>query len=1190
MGRIVLWEREKVIQRMKGSLLLPERRPRIYVENDFPLSDILLAFYKDAEINSDICTEESLHTLHGEYCLGHPGFSLSIEKMVEEGWISLILGRWESAMDPYHPIEEEELAGHRDREALEFLAWLLKKKQNTGAIIRVRQPEKKLECFQQLYPDTPGLQWFLDKSYLVEKNQQYYAWNPFSYSDAINCALAKLWLHMGKENFGGWLTIAREIKGTYHLMEYLEEKDRYILLEQMIQKCLCRYGIPSPEMEEEFYKKHYFLQYDHKKLNETGKWHVLSGNRALDFGIYDHIIFEWQRALYTRQEDYALLLGSALEYCSLLPEQQMKKLCPILNAFDRLDAYYWLGEPGAENILELCCYTETQFLGFRFLLRDRYEWKEQMEAYRSCYLQVAKKILEQEAGRPQTEEMADLMLYLADQALPKKGGGGIDWKILEGLIDLLGEEPYLSYISGEIAGYFENLLRLENDINWTRGYSLLLLCMNRWFQRKEDWRETAACAEMEKVVCKGYLQLLEDGKHYARYLELELFEADVWRDIYRRHIAGQMQYVQRNYWRLPPAGKEAGKNNILHYQYKIVLSILFSIYEGSEQPEAGVKQALLECMEQVFQRNSQVFDYSAVRIFDSEKIVQRCIAIIDGNAAEYQPLIEEMLNAEVPGLLLYYNAAKDKKLREKLKEAICRNVTEDCLKVFDNERAFDLVMNNQIECLYAVVEKQLECQLEIWDKRGIGKNDPHVSKAVHQKWRLLYEQGRYQEILEGDSLFFQAVVYMEIEGYKDYKKAGDIWKRMLDDRSQRCYASAVYLNYMILLNRELEELCKKQEGEQEALEGTPGEENAEEPETDDRKRRASIVRQFEQLAAVIEAEEIDKWQKDEQETYCSLVIRNKMLCGQEIADSLYTYNSRYHLQLSIRDYQTDCVDAAKGKLESEKAAYTDREMTDMLCRFYRMERNRKSQIYYSCKGIPVQDEMWYVFLMDTILQTCFALQGYGPQLTEVRSEKGKTQYTLPEDLVSQLFREMYNLAFGDAFGLSIHDQEKRASTGAVQFGRQSSAEIDLDIYDDRSKRTAVLEAFVLDDGTRYDIFRDHVGKVIGNNTEHFPLSFMLVYGKAEDMDKAYRRYMTYLSKKLQPYLEQMKIMIEKTEICNVEEAFYYEGSIVKQYTDAGIRLIRQRVVYQGGQSQEILHIIMDVSKLGDAGVRRALKR
>lgn len=81
MGRIVLWEREKVIQRMKGSLLLPERRPRIYVENDFPLSDILLAFYKDAEINSDICTEESLRTLHGEYCLGHPGFSLSIETL-----------------------------------------------------------------------------------------------------------------------------------------------------------------------------------------------------------------------------------------------------------------------------------------------------------------------------------------------------------------------------------------------------------------------------------------------------------------------------------------------------------------------------------------------------------------------------------------------------------------------------------------------------------------------------------------------------------------------------------------------------------------------------------------------------------------------------------------------------------------------------------------------------------------------------------------------------------------------------------------------------------------------------------------------------------------------------------------------------------------------------------------------------
>ena len=67
------------------------------------------------------------------------------------------------------------------------------------------------------------------------------------------------------------------------------------------------------------------------------------------------------------------------------------------------------------------------------------------------------------------------------------------------------------------------------------------------------------------------------------------------------------------------------------------------------------------------------------------------------------------------------------------------------------------------------------------------------------------------------------------------------------------------------------------------------------------------------------------------------------------------------------------------------------------------------------------------------------------------------------------------------------------NTGYEYGGVFSPSEIDLTFYYDEGQHE-IGEAFVLNDNTSKAVFKDHMGKIMGNNTRHEPLSFMLVFG------------------------------------------------------------------------------------------------
>lgn len=251
-----------------------------------------------------------------------------------------------------------------------------------------------------------------------------------------------------------------------------------------------------------------------------------------------------------------------------------------------------------------------------------------------------------------------------------------------------------------------------------------------------------------------------------------------------------------------------------------------------------------------------------------------------------------------------------------------------------------------------------------------------------------------------------------------------------------------------------------------------------------------------------------------------------------------------------------------------------------------MDQERKSKIYYASRGIQGKGAMSEALLVDKVLGVCEVLRNYGPRLVLAVEKRGQaTRYKLYENYVTQLFREVFNLAYGEWYDLTIHDQQESASTGHIYGGHKSPAKLDLVVFRNH-KQKEILEAFVLEEKTDRKVFKDHIGKVVGNNNCHVPLSFMLVYGNARDNDKVWKKYQRYLEHELKEDI--MDTMIIDSRLQEITEAPYYVEKIMMNYTE--FKFLRQIITFEDKTEQEILHIFIDIAQNQESELRNTMSK
>lgn len=97
-SKIQLWDNNRILKQITLCQSMSSGQHRNPSEELFPLEDILMEFYRDAEIGIDFHSMDNLSRLYQEYCKEQGNLSLSLAQLIEEGWFSVIFGRWESAL------------------------------------------------------------------------------------------------------------------------------------------------------------------------------------------------------------------------------------------------------------------------------------------------------------------------------------------------------------------------------------------------------------------------------------------------------------------------------------------------------------------------------------------------------------------------------------------------------------------------------------------------------------------------------------------------------------------------------------------------------------------------------------------------------------------------------------------------------------------------------------------------------------------------------------------------------------------------------------------------------------------------------------------------------------------------------------------------------------------------------------
>lgn len=180
------------------------------------------------------------------------------------------------------------------------------------------------------------------------------------------------------------------------------------------------------------------------------------------------------------------------------------------------------------------------------------------------------------------------------------------------------------------------------------------------------------------------------------------------------------------------------------------------------------------------------------------------------------------------------------------------------------------------------------------------------------------------------------------------------------------------------------------------------------------------------------------------------------------------------------------------------------------------------------------------------------------------------------------------MAYQEMFGVHVDDQSKIGTTGNLLTDKKLPSPAEVDMAISYGMHTHELfEAFILKSSTETTVFRDHMGKVMGNNCDFRSPVFMLVYTfeeRAKNKQK-WSKYREYLEKGFeQDYKDVENGTGIKSRLADIEDSDCYIHSF--NYGLNELDFIRQ-VVTIDENDVEIIHILIDMSMSIQRDIRKS---
>lgn len=572
--------------------------------------------------------------------------------------------------------------------------------------------------------------------------------------------------------------------------------------------------------------------------------------------------------------------------------------------------------------------------------------------------------------------------------------------------------------------------------------------------------------------------------------------------------------------------------------------------------------------------------YERIVIFEMVDILRKAISCIIQQKEMADAFINEILASEIPELVLCAGVIDEKGFVSLLNDEIGRRTEEsnngDTMIPLYHEALFvDCVIKKRIDVLYSAVENSLEKKIIYYKSKRITNKNPEYRITYNLLQRLHYVQGRLDNVDENSRAFFDAVFLTEsITSFDRYCNALKAWKFWIQDNNCREYLFASCYNYVFTL---YSIICVYEHCNENGI---------------SENEKTIISDDYNWICDKVTQDYLAFWNETQQNEFFGLLFTVGNAIGHNVVKLVEDVSSKLGLKISEEQLFVSALslNAEKNVLEvlpqPERCDMTeDGRIVESLQAFYCRPLKEKAKLFGRSKGIEENGKNWEgAFLLKTVLRCCELLQQSAPYLMsmediEKMDEIGDKEevITRPEDHISILFRECYNMAYNEFFDISISDQSKRSTTGHKISSSKvmSPAEADMVYYSD-GKCCVLFEAFILGKKSGEAVYEDHMNKLMKNDISYHSPRFMIVYffddwEKTKSRWNKYKEYIMKYSNSVNEHGTANPMDVGKSE--TLKESPCY----VAEFSDrlAGMDLVRQ-IVEVDEHKIELFHILVDL--------------
>ena len=1138
-----------------------------------------MQLYIDADLNDDFHSINSFKKILEEYKKENPSFNYSEEKIIEEGWVATFLDRWELNRSKYK-FEWSEFDKTDNYDIVLFLSWISDQKKHSRLCVVLKNLNETLEKWRELYPNTPNVKWFIENRFIFSDEGIHYAYSDSIGNEDVCQALAKMWIYHvnyeDKNDVERWFEIARQLKATSQVLKYFEYKDKQLFLEKLIELYIDEKYIINNKREEKRIEKQYWLENpDYLKENRDIK--SFSSDFLIEkLEFYDRRIFDLEILLHIRKVDIHFIIDCIVEYLDMLSDECYIKIAPALCNLHESGIFNYFTFHSAETFMELCSYEETQFIGLQLLLeRCIPNNADSPDQFISYFIELIRDLINS-GGKFKSglnaNTLAQVIHLCSEEALigvkSINQAARVYKLLLTRLIKELVELPFqLNKMLPDMLHYFEQMCKQKNDVSWSRAFHLVNMCINSWYYGDSALDKDENYNRIQNILIECYKSIFEctSAQKKATFVSEDFLFDDVWIDIYNEQISNSLDErieflkpININKILNGPITSDNEKENQkfnLRHMFRINLKILAIIIHGTNKAMELEKEALVEILTSFKNDNDDLFEYSDINIFGCHDIMKNCISLINPEIDIYKKIIDQLESYSVPKLLLFLHYSNNEKLSEIIQELIKKKIEPDCMDVYGNDQAIDLALQYKIKELYPFIQEILVNYLNRMEGEKSFQFDNNRINAYNKLNRLFYCWEKYEDILKGSNSFYKVLVYIESDKYRDLDKAERLGYELINKAETEC--SGAYINLIYTHVLQIENAIK---GNNENLTN-------------------NIHKKILKLSRKVEKDKISDWNMEQKECYCSNLIYERQLLRDDIKEFIDQLNKNLNMNLNFEEYRKE-----NASVVTENISIDYENLKKYLWKYMSMNSKDKSRIHYELKSIENLQDADETLLLECIIKACYSIEAYGPQLAvgqripqkdNKQGEIENIKWKYYEDYITQLYREMFNLAFTDVYNLAINDQEQTGSTGkAVHNGsKKGCSEIDLTIKQGNI-RVGILEALVLE-GCKKEQIKDHICKAIGNNIQQCKVSVVLIYGTSNKQADLWAMYKDYNNVEMTEILKQNGYIVEETTEFN--KSPLYDEAIFRKIP------LTENIIYQkfrnpNGREQHLYHIYIDLSK------------